>query len=191
LKTVFTLAACAAATLIAGAANANDFYVGVSRATPGEAYASFASADVVRNYNSPVALKLFGGAQLSEQFGIEAGYGDFGTWKIANPASAGQQEVRITSSVWYLAGKGSLALNQRFSVFGKLGIAGNRFNRSDSATAATSNFSSLRPMLGFGAEYNITKSVAAVLEYEYFGESSSPTQSYTQQKLELGLKYHF
>jgi OOP family OmpA-OmpF porin len=191
LKTVLTMTACAVAIALAGAANAADVYVGLTRTTPGEAYADFASAKNVRNYNSPLALKLFGGVQFNEQFGIEGGYGDFGSWKIANPANAASDEVRIKSNVWYLAGTGTLALSERFSVFGKLGLAQNNIEVTNTGAHSVSSLSSLRPMFGFGVEYNITKSVAALLEFERFGTSSAANQSYNQQKLELGLKLRF
>lgn len=177
-----------AASLLAGTAFAENAYIGLSRTTPGEAYANFATAQNVENSNTPNAWKLYGGFNLSDRYAIEAGYGAFGTWKITNPTAGSTEEVRITSSVVYLAGKAGLPVSDAFSLFGKIGLAANRFNTESSGLQAANNSSSVRPMLGFGANYDITKNIAAVLEFNYYGTAG---QNFKQQKLELGLKFGF
>jgi opacity protein-like surface antigen len=176
-----------AATLLSPAAQAESFYVGLNRTTPGEAYADFAATRQVRNYNSPVALKLYGGMNLSDNYAIEIGVGDFGTWKMANPAAGSKEEVRISSKLLYVAGKASMPIGESVTAFAKLGIAQNKFSTEGTATASSSS-SSLRPMLGFGATYSFTPHIAATLEFNYYGKAGN---NFTQQKLELGLQYKF
>jgi OOP family OmpA-OmpF porin len=171
--------------LLAGNAQCQGFYAGLSRTTPGEIYMDFATAKHVENYNSPLAIKLYGGVDLTEHYSVEAGYGSFGTWKVADPGSG--NEVRTSSKLIYVSGKAAMALGDSFSLFGKLGVAANRFSTNGGENRAASSDSLVKPMLGFGADYKLTKGVSAALEFDYYGANGK----YTQQKLELGLKYAF
>ena len=173
--------------LTSATAAAQSVYVGINRTTPGETYADFASARHVENYNNPIAGKLYGGYNLDDSYAIEAGVGMFGTWKIANPAPGSKEEVRISSKMMYLAGKASMPLGERFSLFGKLGIASNKFTMEGTGFSSTST-TSIRPMVGFGVSANATKNLAMVLEYNYYGKVG---QTYKQQKLEAGVQYRF
>lgn len=162
-------------------ASAGDFYVGLARATPGEAYADFAQAKHVRNYNSPSAYLISAGYNWSEQLGVEAGYGDFGTWKMADPTAGSKLESRLSTSVAYAAATARMPLASDFGLFGKLGLASNRYKFSTESSVA------VRPMFGFGASYAITGKLSATLEYDYFGNTGKGTQ----EKAALGLRYGF
>jgi opacity protein-like surface antigen len=85
-----------------------------------------------------------------------------------------------------MAGKATMPVNDSISLFGKLGLAENMFS-IDSGIQASGRTSFVSPMLGFGTNYNITKNIAAALEFNYYGAQNR----YKQQKLELGLKYGF
>jgi len=172
--TMFAMFACAAAS-------ADDFYLGLARATPGEAYADFANAKHVRNYNSPSAYLITGGYNWSEQLGIEAGYGDFGVWKMADPSPGSTLESQLSTSVAYTAVTGRMQLSNGFGLFGKLGLARNRYR------FPTETVSTVRPMFGFGTSYGITKNLSVKLEYDYFGNTGKGTQ----EKAALGLSYGF
>ncbi|MES2295542.1 MAG: outer membrane beta-barrel protein [Pseudomonadota bacterium] len=181
-------AALAAALLLAGTAHAETIYAGLSRTTPGEYYADFGSAQHIENGNSLLSLKLYGGIDLTERYAIEAGYGAFGTLIVSNPAAGSKEEARTSPTLMYVAGKATLPVGASFTVFGKLGLAANRVtfeNRNGAPAPSTSAF--VRPMYGFGADYQLTKHVAAVLEYDYYGASAN----FKQQKLELGVKFSF
>ena len=187
MKPVAYVALIAVATLLAGTAFAQDTYIGLSRATPGEAYVDFATAKHVRNYNSPVALKVYGGVNLTAHYGIEVGYGDFGSLRTANPTVGSTEEVRMASTLFYAAGTGRMPVSESFSLFGKLGLASNKFT-IDPNFQASSSTSSVRQMLGFGADVKFTKHLSAVLEFNYYGTAG---KTFKQQKLETGLKYAF
>lgn len=189
MKLVATVTSIAVATLLAGTAFAAEPYIGLSRTTPGEAYIDFATAKHVRNYNSPVAVKVYGGIKLTDRYGIEVGYGDFGTWKIANPAPGSTEEVRMASKVFYVAGTARMPVSEAFSLFGKFGLAANKFTSDrDVFQGSSGSKSSVRPLLGFGIDYKVTQRLSAVLEYNYYGTVGNGSQ---QQKAELGLKYAF
>lgn len=176
-----------ASALFSGAASAADTpYIGLNVTTGGEAYADFAVAKHVENYNKPPSFKLYGGIAISDRFGLEVGYGDFGTWNIVDPTPGSNGAVNISSKLWYAAGKASMPLGESFKVFGKLGVAANKYSAESNLNVSGAN-SFVRPMIGFGADYRITNRIAAVLEFNRYGKSGNNTQ----QKLELGLKYSF
>lgn len=175
-----------ATPFLAGTASAADTYVGLSRTTPGEAYVNFPAAKNVENQNSPLAMKLYGGIDLTDRYGIEMGYGFFGTHKTTDPTPGSRNEYRLSSRLIYVAGKASMPISESFSLFAKLGVAANTVS-SESNLQASSRYTFIRPMAGFGVSYNLTKNIAGVLEYNYYGAS----KNFRQQKVELGLKYSF
>jgi len=158
--------------------------------TPGEAKIGYGATGTVDNYNNPKAFKLYGGLNLGNDYALEAGYGDFGSWKFNNPAGASLPGASIKSDVFYLAGKKTLPLNADFSVYGKLGVARNHL-KAVGFDGQASTDSSIRPMVGVGADYRITNNLSAVLEFEYYGKTKGNAGSYTQQKLGTGLKLSF
>lgn len=175
-----------ASALFSGAASAGDTYLGLNVTTPGEGYADFANAKHVRNFNSPNSFKLYGGMAISDRYSLELGYGAFGTWKVADPTPGSSAAVSISSTVWYAAGRANMPLGESFNVFGKIGIAANRYSaESNFGTSGVNSF--VRPMFGFGIDYRITDRLAGVLEYNRYGKNGNSTQ----QKMELGLKYSF
>lgn len=176
--------------LVSGAAMADDAYAGISIMTPGEAQIGYGAAGKVDNYNNPSAFKLYGGLGLGQGYALEAGYGDFGSWKFRNPANTSLPEASIKSDVFYLAGKKTLPLSEDFSIYGKLGVARNHL-KAVGFDGQTTSDSSIRPMVGIGADYRIYNNLSAVLEFEYYGKTKGAAGSYTQQKLGTGLKYSF
>jgi OOP family OmpA-OmpF porin len=70
-----------------------------------------------------------------------------------------------------VAGTATLPINTSFSVFGKLGFSRNsaRYEALGGYNAGTKT----SPMIGFGANYNITPQIAVRVEYEDFGKFSS------------------
>lgn len=175
-----------ASALFSGTASAGDTYLGLSRTTPGETSVTFPNAAPVENYNNPLAMKLYGGMSLSDRYSVELGYGFFGTWKAANPTPGSTETFSMSSRLLYAAGKAEVPLGESFSLFGKFGLAANRFTTRHNSQASESE-TFVRPMVGFGVDYNITKHITGVLEYNYYGKSGAMRQ----QKLELGLKYKF
>jgi OOP family OmpA-OmpF porin len=160
-------------------------YVGLSATTPGETYTDFPAAPHVKNYNNPLGIKLDGGIDLANGYALEVGYGSFGTWKTADPASGSTKEVRNSATLFYGAVKRAFAVTDAFSLYGKLGVAANRFKFSDGRQAVHTSF--VRPMIGFGTGYAITKHIGLNLEYDYYGSDGR----YRQQKVELGVTFGF
>ncbi len=134
------MAAACAAALTAGQASAQ-IYLG----------AGVGAADTD---SSETSWKLYGGYQFNPTWGIELGYNDLGRYRGSD------------IETWSVAGTGTVALNDRWSLLGKLGAAANRPQLSglNSHTGV---------LVGLGVGYSMTKNVGLRLEYEDYGRLSS------------------
>jgi OOP family OmpA-OmpF porin len=180
--------------LLAGAAShAAEPYIGLNLATPGETRTDFGNGTKVLNDNNPTAWKLYAGADVNDWLGVEAGIGLFGSWHTANPAPGAQQERTVASRLVYAAARGAVPLGQSLSLVGKLGLAANHLERSGTGLASGST-SFVRPMLGAGVDYQLSRQAALVLEFDYYGKAKATDVGmgdFTQRKLEAGLRWHF
>ncbi len=118
------------------------------------------------------AWKLFGGYQFNENFAVEAGYHDLGTFKgvtsVTAPAAAtvGGKWDAYAGSV---SAVGIYPLVKQFSVFGKAGFAVSRVKVDVPAAAPYSaSATRLQPLIGIGARFDITKAIGVRAEFERF-----------------------
>ena len=134
-----------------------------------------------REYNVPGATmngndgyrfsgKIFGGAELTENFGVEAGYTDFrkagGNYTL-NGANASTDADGYAA---YIAGKATKQLSDKVGVYGKLGVTHTKAEQ-DSATAGLNRKVSDNGAYGaVGVQYNVNQNVALLAEYERFGK---------------------
>ena len=125
------------------------------------------------------SYKLYGGYNFTQNWGVEVGYNDFGNgYSVKGTISGTPYTISdMKGHSWYVAGTGTLPLQNGFSLFAKLGVAE---NHTDGGSACVSgncgsvgseNHSSV--LYGVGASYNFTKQWAARLEYEDFGKVTS------------------
>lgn len=136
--------------------------------------------------------KLYGGYQITPNWGVEAQYSDLGNRDVVARTAAGAQIVAgsLKLSQYSIAGTGTLPLAQNFSLFGKLGVSKNRGKVDLVGQSSSGNKTAL--MAGVGVAYNITPALAVRLEYENFGKTgegfggSIRTDAYS-----LSLKYAF
>lgn len=136
------------------------------------------------------AWKLYGGFEFNQNWGVEVGYANLG--ELRNVYNVSGTSVSLTGKAHsvYVAGTGTLPLNDQFSVFGKLGLAANH----TSATGRAGNFAlsdsgnKIGALIGVGAAYNVTKNVAVTLEYENFGKVADDAKA---QMWSLGARYKF
>ncbi|MEY5003703.1 MAG: hypothetical protein RL678_1512 [Pseudomonadota bacterium] len=147
------------------------------------------------------AFSLAFGQSLSENWGYELGYINFGKVS-ANGTEAGLDvRTQARTESLYAAAVGTLPLSESFSLFGKLGIAVNytKFNSviavpnpipggPAQALRASESETKAKPMIGVGAAYNFSKQIAVTAEYQYFGKvySDLKVDAWT-----VGLKYGF
>lgn len=105
--------------------------------------------------NKDNAFKAYVGYDFNKTWGIEGGYADLGSPQY----TAGRGD----ETAWFLAGKGTLPINNQFGLFAKLGATRNKLslNGDNSRTDL---------LAGVGAEYSFNKRVGLRLEYEDFGK---------------------
>lgn len=139
--------------------------------------------------------KLFAGYNFDKTWAIEGGYTDFGS-KGYNYTAANGTAGRLESDShsFYVAGKGTMPVNEQFNVFGKLGVSRNHGSVDATGAAATAglggsgNKSALYASIG--GEYAVAKNVAVSLEYEHYGKNDID-QGRKTGAITAGLKYNF
>lgn len=124
--------------------------------------------------NNDDSWKLYTGIQFTPTWGLELGYTDLGSYRGSDVES------------WTLAGTGTMSLDERWSLLGKLGAASNRPNFS-----GASNHTDW--LVGVGVGYSMSKNLGFRLEYEDFGKLSdvSTGNNSRGRNLGLSLKYAF
>lgn len=136
--------------------------------------------------------KLFGGYQITPNWGVELQYSDLGNRDVAFRNAAGTPIATGTAkaSQYSIAGTGTLPLAGDFSLIGKLGVSSNRIKISVQNVSDSGSKSSL--MAGVGVAYNLTPAVAVRLEYEDFGKMSDGFgRSIRANAYSVSLKYAF
>jgi opacity protein-like surface antigen len=156
LSATIVLAACAAATLPAWAAD-NGAYVGLSA---GKADWKADSINGVTGDNSGTAGKVFGGYQFNKNLGLELGYADLGKFGGAGTGSA---RAHATS----LDAVGMVPLgDSAFSAIGRVGVANTRTRTSIAGVDSSSSGSNLKA--GLGVQYNLSKNAGVRAEWERY-----------------------
>ena len=163
---VLALAASASFATPAAAQDmsANRFYVG---GTVGQSTASHGCGAVVLpgfNCNdSDTAWRVLGGYIFNQNFSLELGYQDLGQISAAPFGTTGN----VTANVWELVGVGTLPLQNRFSLYGKLGgYMGSTERRTPGGFSTSETNTDLT--LGIGARYDYAPQLAFRAEYQSY-----------------------
>ncbi len=176
-------------------AHADDVFVGATISKSYSTALKFSDGQNSVNFesnNKPVPYKLYGGYNFTNNYGIELGYKNFGTSNIG-PVVSNINQFRSKTDAFYIAGKGSLALDESWSVFGKLGVALTRSNFVGTGELNPLNGDDNKSRLyaGAGVAYNINKNIALTLELEHFGEAKSKGLNFGMNGLAAGVKLSF
>lgn len=119
--------------------------------------------------------KLSAGFDLSRYFAIETGYQNLFSrgFHYADPGRPEEGEGALGSygSARYLAVKLTVPLDERFTAYGKLGIAGTDRKIHDSP-AASLRETDLGPYAHLGAKYKLNDKASVSAQYEKFGDST-------------------
>lgn len=138
--------------------------------------------------------KIFGGYEFDRNWGIEAGFTRFRTSEFTalNWSPDGAYEFaqgRMKTSRAYLAGKYAVPINEKFSAYGKLGLSHSESKVSAPLPGWNFRVSDTGLYAGLGAQYKLTRDIAAVVEYERYGkrkDSGPKADVYS-----AGLRYSF
>jgi OOP family OmpA-OmpF porin len=178
-----------AAAAIPFSAQAQQGYIGIAA---GQANNSIdgSGQTITSRDEKKTAYKIYGGYDFSKNWGVEVGYADLGNPRITY--LIGGVSVNVTGKVSsiYVAGTGTLPINDMFSLRGKLGLAMNHVSATASAGGVTAVGSGNKssPLIGIGATYNINKNVAVTADFEDFGKTASDARA---NMWSVGLRYNF
>ena len=168
-KIVFALITAAAAMSAAQAQQLPRGYVGAGVATADR-------SDTVPGATSSgegkykAGGKLYGGYEFNQTWGVEAGYTEFGKKNQDFTANGVNDRAQTKGHSVYLAAKATAPINERFSVFGKLGVADNIRELRATDPALNQNASRTEGYAAVGLQYNINQQVALTAEYERYGK---------------------
>jgi len=131
-------------------------------------------------------MKLFAGIRFDRNWAAEVGYTNLGKFKYNyNGAGAGTAGFDYKVSGFTLSGVGTLPLSNDLSLFGRVGLFGSTAKISlatatgavgtalaDAGFTVGSGASTSKTNLyfGIGGQYDFTRSIAARVEYEDYGE---------------------
>lgn len=145
--------------------------------------------------NTATAFRVGGGYQINNNFGVEIGYGDYGSNNASGVVLGVPVTVTMKASGLQAAVVGSLPLSESFALTGKLGVANTKVEGSGAVGGFVVNTSatSTTGIFGIGVRYNISKSVALRAQYEDFGKvgDAATTGKSNLSMLSLGVTFGF
>lgn len=198
MKPILNTLLFAAATISAAyspLALADDFYVGVNLASKSDGYINQTGRDGkttrADSKDGGIPVKLYGGYNLSPVLALEGGYQRFGTNHFDLPLGG---QLGAEAHAFYAAAKGTLALNEQWSLFGKLGVARASSKITVSGLGAASDSSTAnrnRLYASVGGAYAISQQLSVQLEWDRFGKVNNEGLNSNLNNLSLGLRYSF
>lgn len=134
--------------------------------------------------------KIYVGYQLTEHFGVQAGYVRLHELNRNTGSGATLIEQTATGHSTYVAGTGRWPLGQSFALTGKVGVSFGKVTDASPITAATRSLlgSNTSLLIGSGAEYVLNRNVAFSAELESYGKLSGRVKGHT---LSLGTRFTF
>jgi OOP family OmpA-OmpF porin len=107
--------------------------------------------------SSDTAYGALLGYQYNRNFAVEGEYADLGRFTTATAVTG-------KSDVWGLSAVGILPLEDRFSVYGKLGVA-----RSSTRTSTAAGINRTAATYGLGGQFDATPMIGLRLSWERYG----------------------
>lgn len=120
------------------------------------------------------AWSIFGGYQINKNFGVELGYVDLGEASgSGTDPFLGTFSATFETTGFELSGVGTLPINEKFSVYGKLGFFMWDLDvKASSSTLGSGSFSEDGTDLtfGVGVRWNFTKNLTAQLQWQRYND---------------------
>jgi hypothetical protein len=136
------------------------------------------------------AGKVFAGWQLSEHFGVQAGYARFDDLNENTGSGATLVKQTATGRSLFLVGTGRLPLGESFALTGKAGLSFGKVGAASPGSAATSALlgSQTSLMVGSGVDYMLNRNLTFSVELESYGKISHQVKA---QALTLVTRFSF
>ncbi|MDP3857822.1 MAG: outer membrane beta-barrel protein [Stagnimonas sp.] len=152
----------------------------------------------IRDDESDLGFKLFGGYQLNRHFALEAGYFNLGEFDFtATTVPAGTLAGRIKLSGLNLDAVGRLPFTERFSAFGRAGVNYAEAKDRFTGTGAVNVVQPKRDKrdanykFGLGLQYELTERLGLRAEAERYRIDDAVGSKGDVDLLSLGLVYRF
>ena len=176
-----------AAAMAAPAVHANQSaYVGLAFGAGKGELAISDGTTTLTSKNSSLPWNGYAGYAFHPNFAVEGGVTFFGEYKFDAP-------VTVLFGVFHASVKGSMNLNDKWLLTGKVGVARHGLTVDVARQSGTDEFSyhTTRPMFGIGTEYRFTDRFSATLDFNDYGTSKKPEMKIHASNLEAGIKYRF
>jgi OmpA-OmpF porin, OOP family len=147
------------------------------------------NSDYDDDERSGSGTKIFAGYQITEHFGVQAGYVHMNRLNQNTGTGATLVKQTVTGQSTYLAGTARLPLGPMFALTAKAGVSFGRVTDADpSTTAGSLQGSKTSAMGGAGAEFILNRNVLFALELESYGWIAEKVKGNT---FTLGTRYTF
>ncbi len=142
--------------------------------------------------------KLFGGYRYNQYLSVEAGYfdlGRFGYTTTTTPVGTLSGNIRLKGL--NLDGVGTLPITDKFSVFGRVGVAYTQANESFTGTGAVSGLNpsptsrEANLKVGLGVQYALTDTLSLRAEIERYRIDNAVSNKGDVDLASIGLVYRF
>jgi OOP family OmpA-OmpF porin len=134
--------------------------------------------------DTDTAFRIFGGYNFNKNFGVELGYADLG--KATFSAAGVSGDAKATA--WDVMAVGTLPLNPKFDLYGKLGwyFADTKMSGVLSDSKSNSDFT-----FAVGGAYNFNKNLSARLEWQQYTKVGSDSNNGDVDVIGVGVVYKF
>ena len=156
----------------------SNFYLGAS---VGQSEVDYGEGQSFVTDDKDTSLEIFGGYKFSENLAVELAYQDFGE----NTAFFSGDTLIADGYAFSLSLVGALPVNEKLSVYGKLGVAHAEADANGQNTFIRSSVSDDDFLYGVGLTYGLTESVDLRFEWEHIDTF------YEVDTLSLGVSYNF
>ena len=133
--------------------------------------------------------KLFGGVELNDTVGVEAGYTDFRKSRATYTQNGVNGTAEADGYGAYLAGKATMPLNQQTALYGKLGVAHTKREMTANTPGIARKVSDNAVYAGVGVQHAVNEQVSLIAEYERYGKKADFGPK--PDVLTIGAKYNF
>lgn len=180
----------------------------IDEAKTNSSFGSYTGGASTTSDETDAGWKLFGGYQLTRNWGVELAYVDFGqasTNTRATTTGVGTDVYRYEYDAkgWSIVGVGTAMVGDTFGVFGKIGTFRWDLDQKCSFTGGGGGTGCTAPAnrsasgtdltYGVGLKYNLTEQTGLRLEWEQFKDvgNASTTGQADVDLISLGIQYTF
>lgn len=189
-KLIFALIAASAAMTAAQAQTTTSPrpYVGVGVASAEHSF-RLPGATNVDTDGYKASGKLFGGVELDQTWGVEAGWTDFRKSRTNYTFNGVNGSAESEGYGAYLAGKATMPINEQASLYGKLGVAHTKAKLNSTTPGLAGKESDNGVYGGVGVQYKLNQQVSLIAEYERYGKKKDFGPK--PDVFTVGAQYHF